>query len=96
MCQTLVPRSDGSGRIAAVEVMLANSAVRNLLREGKLYQLANTIRTHHESGMISLDEALVDLYLKRIISGDTLMKFCNDRKEVERLIGGAPRAKEAL
>jgi len=88
MCQTLVPRADGSGRIAAVEVMLANPAVRNLLREGKIYQLANAIRTHHDIGMISLDEALVDLYLKRIITGETMMKFCNDRREVERLIGG--------
>jgi twitching motility protein PilT len=95
LCQTLVPRADGSGRIAAVEVMMANSAVRNLLREGKIYQLANAIRTHHDIGMISLDEALVDLYLKRIINGDTLMKFCNDRKEVERLIGG-PKEKSGI
>jgi len=87
LCQTLVPRADGSGRIAAVEIMLANSAVKNLLREGKTYQLANAIRTHRDIGMISLDEALVDLYLKQIINGETLMSFCNDRQEVEKLIG---------
>jgi twitching motility protein PilT len=89
VCQTLIPRADGSGRIAAVEVMLADSSVRNLLRDGKIHQLANAIRTHHDIGMISLDEALVDLYLKRIITMDTMMKFCNDRKEVEALIGGS-------
>ena len=87
LCQTLVPRADGSGRIAAVEIMLANSAVKNLLREGKIHQLANAIRTHRDIGMISLDEALVDLYLKQIINGETLMSFCNDRQEVEKLIG---------
>jgi twitching motility protein PilT len=87
LCQTLVPRADGSGRVAAVEIMLANSAVRNLLREGKTYQLHNTIRTHRNEGMITLDEVLVDLYLKDIITGESVVNFCNDRQEVEKLIG---------
>ena len=89
LCQTLVPRADGSGRIAAVEIMLANSAVRNLIREGKLYQLANAIRTSHDIGMMSLDEALVDLYLRKVIDGEILVNYCNDRDEVERLIAKA-------
>jgi twitching motility protein PilT len=87
MCQVLVPRASGSGRIAAVEIMLANPPVKNLIREGKIYQLPNVIRTHREIGMISLDEALVGLYLKRLITGETLLAFCNDRQEVEKLIG---------
>jgi len=87
LCQTLVPRADGSGRIAAVEIMLGNPAVKNLIREGKIYQLPNVIRTHRDIGMISLDEALANLYLKRIITGETLLAFCNDRQEVEKLIG---------
>ena len=87
LCQVLVPRADGSGRIAAVEVMMANPPVRNLIREGKIYLLPNVIRTHREIGMISLDEALVSLYLKRTISGESLLAFCNDRQEVQKLIG---------
>ncbi len=87
MTQVLVPRADGSGRIAAVEIMLANSAVRNLIREGKLYQLANAIRTAHDAGMITLDEALVDLYIRKVINGETMLNFCNDRGEVENLVG---------
>ncbi|MCL0082558.1 PilT/PilU family type 4a pilus ATPase [Dehalococcoidia bacterium] len=87
LCQALVPRVDGKGRIAAVEVLLANPPVRNLIREGKIYQLPNVIRTHREIGMISLDEALVNLYLKQIITGKSLLDFCNDRREVEKLIG---------
>jgi len=86
LCQVLVPRADGSGRIAAVEVMLANPPVRSLIREGKIYLLHNVIRTHREIGMISLDEALVNLYLKRVITDETLFAFCNDRPEVEKLI----------
>ena len=87
LCQVLVPRADGSGRIAAVEIMLANPPVRSLIREGKIYQLPNVIRTHREIGMILLDEALANLYLKQVISGETLLDFCNDRQEVEKLIG---------
>jgi twitching motility protein PilT len=87
LCQVLVPRADGSGRIAAVEVMLGNPAVKNLIREGKIYQLPNVIRTHRDMGMISLDEALVSLYLKGIITGKAVLDLCNDRQEVEKLIG---------
>ena len=87
MFQALVPRADGSGRIAALEIMLANAPIRNLIREGKIYQLPNVIRTHRDIGMISLDESLVSLYLKRIISGESLLAFCNDRQEVEKLVG---------
>lgn len=87
LCQVLVPRADGSGRVAAVEIMLGNPPVKALIREGKIYQLPNVIRTHREIGMISLDEALVTLYLKGTISGETVLDFCNDRNEVEKLIG---------
>ena len=87
LCQTLVPRADGSGRVAAVEVMLGNPAVKSLIREGKIYQLPNVIRTHREMGMISLDEALVGLYLKGVITGESVLNVCNDRQEVEKLIG---------
>jgi len=87
ICQVLVPRADGTGRIAAIEIMLANAPVRNLIREGKIYQIPNVIRTNHDIGMITLDEALVNLYLKGSISGESLLSVCNDRGEVEKLIG---------
>ena len=89
LCQTLVPRAEGSGRIAAVEVMLANPAVRNLIREGKIYQLPNVIRTHTQDGMVTLDQSLVNLYRQGIISHQNLLAFCNDRDEVEKLTGKA-------
>jgi len=87
VCQVLVPRADGSGRIAAVEIMLGNPPVKALIRDGKLYQLPNVIRTHRDIGMISLDEALVSLYLQGTITGETVLDYCNDRQEVEKLIG---------
>jgi len=87
LCQALVPKADGSGRVAAVEVMLANSAVKNLIRDGKIYQLPNTIRMHTQQGMQLLDQALVNLYRKGVISSESLFSFCNDRDEVAQLSG---------
>jgi twitching motility protein PilT len=87
VCQTLVPRENGLGRIAAVEIMLASNAVRNLIREGKLYQLASVISTQHDIGMVSMDESLVDLYHKQIITFETVLAFCHDHDEVSKLTG---------
>lgn len=85
LCQVLVPKDDGSGRVAAVEIMLGIPPVRNLIREGKIYQLPNVIRTHAQMGMITFDQALSNLYIKGLISRESLFAFCNDREEVERL-----------
>jgi len=85
LCQCLIPRAYNTGRVAAVEIMLANAAVKNLIREGKIYQLPNTIRMNNQAGMQLLDQALVDLYHKRIISTENLLAFCNDRDEVAQL-----------
>jgi twitching motility protein PilT len=93
VCQTLVPRADASGRIAAVEIMIANSSVRNLIREGKIYQLPSIIQTHHDIGMVSLDESLAELYNREIITFQTVKDFCNDHEEVSKLISSAKSKK---
>jgi twitching motility protein PilT len=95
LCQTLIPRVDSSGRAVAVEVMLTNPAVKNLIREGKIYQLPNVIRTHAQFGMKLLDQSLVTLYHQGIISRESLLAFCNDREEVEKL-GGEVKVKQPL
>ncbi len=87
LCQALVPKADGSGRVAAIEVMLASPAVRNLIREGKTYQLPNTIRMHAQQGMELLDQALVRLYRSGVISREMVFDFCNDREEIIKLTG---------
>ncbi|MDD4858656.1 MAG: PilT/PilU family type 4a pilus ATPase [Dehalococcoidales bacterium] len=89
LCQALVPRLDGTGRTAAIEIMLANGAVRNLIREGKVYQLPNTIRMHTHQGMQLLDQALVNLYRNGEINEENMLSFCNDREEVAKLSGKA-------
>jgi twitching motility protein PilT len=87
LCQALVPKSDGSGRAAAVEVMLANAAVKNLIREGKSYQLPNAIRMHNQQGMQLLDQALINLHRQGLINRENLLSFCNDRDEIAKIVG---------
>jgi twitching motility protein PilT len=89
MCQALVPKVEGKGRAPAVEIMLANSAVRNLIREGKIHQLPNAIRTHARLGMQLLDQALVTMHRNGIISRDNVYAYCNDQDEVVKLIANA-------
>ncbi|MFC1901549.1 type IV pilus twitching motility protein PilT [Chloroflexota bacterium] len=87
LCQALIPKVEGAGRAAAIEVMLANPAVRNLIREGKTYQLPNTIRMNSQTGMELFDQALIRLYKEGAISRESVFDFCNDREEVEKLTG---------
>jgi twitching motility protein PilT len=87
LCQALVPKADGSGRVAAVEVMMANPAVRNLIRDGKSFQLPNVIRMNTNNGMELLDQALVRLYRAEVITKERLYDFCNDPQEIAKLVG---------
>lgn len=87
LCQSLIPKADYSGRVAAVEVMLASPAVRSLIRDGKMYQLPSTMRTQARLGMEMFDQALVKLYHRGLITSESLLAFCNDRDEVAQLCG---------
>lgn len=61
MSQQLLPRTGGKGRVAAIEVLLANAAVRNLIREGKTHQIPTVLQTGGKLGMQTMDKALQDL-----------------------------------
>ena len=64
MCKT----KDGSGRVAAHEIMLGTSAIRNLIREGKVAQMYSSIQTGNSAGMQTLDQNLTDLVQRNVIS----------------------------
>lgn len=66
--QQLVPQADGQGLRAVTEVMIANTAVRNLIREGKHYQINNLIQTGSKIGMVSMERNLADLVKEGAIS----------------------------
>lgn len=82
--QQLIPTSDGKGRVAAFEVMHANSAVRNLIRESKIHQIQTIIQTNKKLGMQTMDDAIYDLYLKRRIDAEKALNFAQDPVAIER------------
>jgi len=76
--QQLIPRADGSGRVAAFEVLHANHAVRNLIREAKSHQLMSIMQTNRKMGMIAMDEAIIQLYTAGTITKDMAIQFAQD------------------
>lgn len=76
--QQLLPTADGKSRVAAFEVMHANHAVRNLIREGKSHQLASVMQTNRKLGMITMDEAISKLYFSGRIDREIAIQFAQD------------------
>ncbi len=85
MTQQLLPRLDGAGRILAYELLIANPAVRALIREGKTYQITSVMQTGAREGMITMDAYLANLYRRRLISFDIGAERAVDAKEFARL-----------
>jgi twitching motility protein PilT len=71
IAQDLLPAADRTRRILACELLVANGAVRNLIRENQMHQLENTIQTGRKEGMVLMDNCLYDLYCKCLITYDT-------------------------
>lgn len=82
--QQLIPSSDGAGRVAAFEVMHANSAIRNLIREAKAHQLTTIIQTNRKLGMQTMDEAIYNLYINKKIDAEQAIHFAQDQMAIER------------
>ena len=80
IAQTLLPTLDEKGRVPAIEVMIANPAIRNLIREGKVHQIPSTIQTSKKEGMQSLDQSLKDLVREDKISREEAIKKAIDKK----------------
>lgn len=84
--QQLIPTSDGKGRVAAFEVMHANHAVRNLIREGKSHQLSSVMQTNRRVGMITMDEAIAQLYYEGRIDRDMAIQFAQNSETMQSKI----------
>ena len=85
--QQLLTKVDGKGMALATEVMLASSAVRNMIRDGKEYQLYTCIQTGHQQGMRTMDQSLAELCRAGIITRDVAFSRCVVKNELERLLG---------
>lgn len=82
ICTRLIPRAFAQGRCAAVEVLLANDAVRALIRDAKSHQLRNVIATNRQSGMQTLEMHLTDLVARRAISASAARAAANQPDDV--------------
>lgn len=83
--QRLVPKI-GGGRTPAVEIMIKNTAVENLIRENKSYQIDTVIETSTKDGMVSLDKSLAELVKKGVISADSAFMYAKNREYLEMLL----------
>lgn len=76
--QQLLKKADVSGRVAALEILFANNAVRNLIRESKTYQISSVMQTSKRAGMQTMDDALYDLYMRKLIDADNAVTYAQD------------------
>lgn len=78
--QMLLPRKDGLGRVAAMEVLIATPAVRNLIREAKIHQIPSLVQTGSQYGMQTIDQSLEILLNRGMITSEVAYAVANDKK----------------
>lgn len=89
--QQLIPRLDGRGRVLAVEVMIPNAAIRNLIREEKIHQIYSQLQVGQlKFGMQTMSQSLVDLHQRRLISYEEAMGHATEPDEVRAMLGTLP------
>ncbi|MCP4727844.1 MAG: Flp pilus assembly complex ATPase component, partial [bacterium] len=87
IAQKLLPTVDGKGRVAAHEIMIGTPAIRNLIREGKTFQISSMIQTGAGEGMQSMDSALKELVSKGSITGEEALRHAFDKKSFKASMG---------
>jgi twitching motility protein PilT len=87
--QALLPTSDGTGRVAALEILLPDDAVRNLIRQTKIEQVYTVMQTSSQRGMQTMEQALADLVLRSVV---TLDEAVSRTTRPEQLLGILERA----
>jgi twitching motility protein PilT len=95
MCQYLLKKKDATGRVLAVEVMINNEAIANLIRKEKTFQLPSVIATAKDQGMQSMDSDLERLFKAGAISADDAYMKAANKKNFEVVVGMAGDAKPA-
>lgn len=84
----LIPKTNGAGRIPAVEILTATPALRSLIRDGKSHQIYSHMQTGSKFGMQTMDQALYELYKKKLISADEAMARTTHADDMRRLLEG--------
>jgi twitching motility protein PilT len=87
VCQALLPRADGKGRVVSLEILVPTPGIRNLIREDKVHQIYSAMQTGQEKlGMQTMNQSLATLYFKRLITLDTAMNASSNREELQEMI----------
>src|SRR5213594_3969500 len=87
VCQALLPRADGTGRVASLEIMVPTPAIRNLIRDDKIHQIYGAMQTGQEKlGMQTMNQSLASLHMKRLITLETAMSASSNRDELQDMI----------
>jgi twitching motility protein PilT len=87
ICQTLLGRSNGPGRVLALEVMVPNPAIRNLIRDDKVHQLYSAMQVGQDKfGMQTMNQSLASLVQRRVITVDDGVGRSSDPQELRTLI----------
>jgi twitching motility protein PilT len=87
VCQALLPRADGKGRVISLEVLIPTPAIRNLIRDDKVHQIYSTMQTGQEKfGMQTMNQSLATLYQRRLITLDSAMSASSLKDELEQMI----------
>lgn len=81
ICQCLFRRRDVTGRVVALEIMIATPAVRNLIREKKTFQIPSAIQTGRKYGMQSLDDSIMEYLNRKMINAEEAYVKCNDKSK---------------
>ncbi len=89
VCQALLPRADGQGRVAAFEVLIVNSAIRALIREGKTHQIHSIVQAGAQEGMITFDQYLASLYKRGLVTYEEALSRANSPRDFEQLTRAA-------
>ncbi len=84
--QSLLPTADGAGRIAALEILFPDDAVRNLIRQGKVEQVYSVMQTNTSRGMQTLEQSLAELVMRRVITKDVAMGATSRPDQFESLL----------
>ena len=90
IAQQLVPAADHVGRYPAMEIMVATTAIRNLIRTAQDHQMRSQISTGSADGMTTMDQSLADLVRTRRISRDTALAHCHHTEELRALLSRTP------
>ena len=89
--QQLVPKIDNSGVVAVCEILKNNSAIGNLIRENKIYQIRNIIQTNSVGGMVTMNQSLMNLYKQGTIDKETMIDKSNDKQELQNMLNRSSR-----